>query len=230
MPQKIKGKASWPDNWALVNVAVRQRKYFEMQKRLIKSVENFGASLYMWMDYPAGAKSHVESPYGFKVHAIRAAINLGAQVIVWVDSAVWVIRDPSPFFKLVEQEGIVFLAGLSPPPSLAQFVNDSTLREFGYEREGIKNISLTVGAVFGFNFADEKALKFFEEFERYEGEGWFFDSDPWSPKFEHRMDEALARMLLLRHGIEPFSHSEYYRGEGQGDGPNVMFIDSKRGY
>ena len=228
MPQEIKGNVVWPDNWALVNVAVRQRKYFEMQKRLIKSVESFGASLHMWTDYPAGAKSHVESPYGFKVHAIRAVINLGIQVIVWVDSAVWVIRDPSPFFKLVEQEGIVFLAG--PSPSFARFVNDSTLREFGYERDAVKNLSLTVGAVFGFNFANKKALEFFKEFEKYEREGWFFDKDPWSPKFEHRMDEALARMLLLRYGVEPLSYSEYYRGEAQGDGPNVMFVDSKRGY
>jgi len=225
MLQIVLGNSIWPDKWSLVNVAIGYN-YPLMQKRLIDSAKNFGAKLHAWMSYPPGARNHIESPYGFKIYAIRNAVDLGIQVVVWADSAVWVVQDPKPFFELVKQKGVVFLFG---GDNLSKWVNDKSLREFGLNRDDLGNTPLISGSLFGFDFGSEVAKRFFDDWAKYEINDWFCEDDQLRPTIEfqqHRHDEAIASLLLIRHNIEAIYAYDYFQGQSS----QVMFRASKGGF
>lgn len=224
MHQVIEGNSTWPEKWSLVDVAI-DHKYPIMQKRLIDSAKKFGVKIHTWTSYPTGSRTHNESPYGFKIYAIKEVVNSGVQVVVWVDSAVWIVCNPLPFFRLVEDKGVVFFGG----GCLTKYVNDKSLNEFNMKRSDLKSAQLLSGALFGFNFNCDKARQFFEDLEQYEKRNFFCEDNQPRPtdEFEqHRHDEAIASLLLVRHNINSFSTYNCF----QGDEPNVMFRASKDGF
>src|ERR1700757_3475458 len=59
-----------------------------------------GIDLLLWRhDMPNGSRSHQESPYGFKVHCIKAAYELGYTSVLWIDAPAYAVKvDISPIF------------------------------------------------------------------------------------------------------------------------------------
>lgn len=54
---------------------------------------------------PNAWPSHATIPYGFKAYALKAAMNAGAESILWADAAILPIRSMEPLWEKIEREG-----------------------------------------------------------------------------------------------------------------------------
>lgn len=58
------------------------KKYPVYLDRLRKSCLKFEVEYWLWLKLPPGARSHRESPYGFKIYVIQQALQRGFKTIV----------------------------------------------------------------------------------------------------------------------------------------------------
>ena len=49
----------------------------KLLNRLKKSCKHFGIDYWLWYTYPLNAKTHSQSPYGFKIYVIQQALQKG---------------------------------------------------------------------------------------------------------------------------------------------------------
>lgn len=188
--------------------------YPKLLERLRESCVKFGAVHRLWNSYPPDARPHSESPYGFKLYAIRQALQEGFKTIVWADSAAYIVKNPNPFFQMVKDKGILFLGH---GDKLHRYVNDRSLDLFGFKRDDMKSHWLVSGTVFGFDFTHKIANDFFEELIFYEKNNWF-RVDGQKPKGDfltHRHDEAIIGLMLVKYGIEDLNAYDYMNGGGE---------------
>lgn len=200
----------------IVNVATGDF-YCRNQERLINSFRNsvhhiyvkggvssIPANLYSdidlicWKDcLPEGSRLHSESPYGFKVHAIKAAYEKGYTSILWIDSpCIAVKEDVSPIFEKIEKEGFYVMSHIDP---LENWVGNTALREFGMDREQLRGYNLPSGSCYGFDLRSWPGqLEVFNKFCIAEQEG-LFKSEKISENGWHRHDEAILALFMIRY-------------------------------
>lgn len=153
---------------------------------------------------PSGSLPHSESPYGFKVHAIKAAYEKGYTSILWLDSPAYAVKeDISPIFDKIEKEGYYAMSHFDP---LKGYVSDKALERFKMSRESLENLNLPSGSCYGFNLKDSQGLGLFLVMEQMEQEGLFQSSISYngigSLLWNHRHDEAILG-LILKHFDKP---------------------------
>ena len=56
-------------------------------------------------ELPAGWPSHQDKPYAFKAYALKAAVDAGAELVLWADAAILPIRSMEPLWEKIEREG-----------------------------------------------------------------------------------------------------------------------------
>ncbi len=197
-------------------------RYPKLLNRLKDTCVEYGVSHKLWTGYPDASRSHHHSPYGFKIHVIREAMERGNKLIVWADSAVWIVQNPDPFFQLVKNQGILFLGH---GDRLNHYVNDVSLKEFGFNREDMKIQWMVSGSLFGFDFSQQRAVDFFEEWAEYERTDWFRENEqkPSGDFLQHRHDEAIVSLMLVKYKIPIPNVYNYF----QGGGDEVMFRAGK---
>ena len=185
--------------------------YPKLLNRLRESCLKFKIEHWLWNEYPPGARLHRKSPYGFKIHVIKQALRKGFKTIVWADAAAYVVKDPSTFFHLVEEKGVLFLGH---GDRLHKYVNDKSLNLFKLKRNDTKVHWLISGTVYGFDFTHETANDFFEEWEFYEKNDWFKEDGqkPAGDFLSHRHDEAIASLMLIKYGIEDVNAYDHING------------------
>jgi len=198
----------------IVSLGVGAR-YPKLMGRLRESCLRFEIGHVLWREYPPGARTHRDSPYGFKVYVIRHALEKGFTTIVWADSAAYLVQDPNSFFQLVKEKGIVILGDdVTPDPPLRKWVNDKSLRLFELKRNDVKECCLVCGTIFGFDFTHRIARDFFNELLIYEKDGWFKE-DCQKPKNEflqHRHDEAIMSLMVMKYDIKLLNAYSYING------------------
>jgi hypothetical protein len=205
--------------------------YLTLIRRLSKTADKFHVPL-LYKTYSAGTPEadaiqheHKNSPYCFKLKILMDIIGTrGYSRVVWADSAVYVVKDPQPFFDLLDDNPVLFLYG---GDQLVQYVNEATLRQADVERKDLAaaKAELISGSLFGFDFEQEVARKFLEEWRWYETKGYFKANGqkPDGTFVTHRHDEAVASVLLHKMGIESLLAYDYFQGRG----PGVMFRADK---
>lgn len=103
-------------------------------------------------------------PYAIKMFMLMEANALGFNKVLWLDSALWPIRDPSIFFRQIEKTGAVFQACTNQKGSKAFVVPKI--------RKLLKNLTgsdpckapFVIGGIFGINFKQKKCKKFVKEY------------------------------------------------------------------
>lgn len=228
----------------IVNVATGEF-YCKMQERLINSmyynqtdlkkiIYKDGAIKYLpesgagnwpgaidmicWHDcLPIGSQSHTESPYGFKVHAIKAAYEKGYTSILWLDAPAYAVSENiSPIFEKIEKEGYYAMSHIDP---LENWVGDTALSCFGYDREILKGLNLPSGSCYGFridgpcpeNWPLEKAELFWDLYLQ-EQDGMFKSEKIGEGKW-HRHDESMLALNLLKRGLPVFTFDPLFQSE-----------------
>lgn len=123
--------------------------------RLIKSMHetNPGVEVMAWVNrLPPGAPERVVvdgydyTAYCAKPFAMKAAMDAGADIVIWLDAAVRAIRSLQPLVDHIAEVGYY----LAPNGfTIGEWSNDETLEEFGYTRTGALSLPECASGIFG---------------------------------------------------------------------------------
>lgn len=188
--------------------------------RLHKSLiyHGYTGDVITWKEQlPPGSFTHKESPYGFKVYAIKEAIRLGYKQIIWFDASAWCIKNPEYLLDVVNNQGYYFW---SSGHNCAQTCNDRSLEYFGINRDQAELMhDLSSGCV-ALNLENEIALKFFNRWAQAETNGIFQGSRKHDRQSKdhrflfHRQDQSCASIIANQLGMhidDPNNLMGYYQ-------------------
>lgn len=105
-------------------------------------------------------------PYSFKVFMILEAHKLGFDRILWVDSAMLPVNDPTPLFDHIETNGALFIGG---PTSVTENISFlPQIRDFTKKITDVDVVDsgVIIGGILGFKMSSFKTQKFVKEFYR----------------------------------------------------------------
>lgn len=189
-----------------VSVAFGNR-YVEMQNRLKDSILDIypDANLLFWTDeLPPNSKPMDDSLYGFKVYAIREAINQGYTKIIYLDSCAQVLKPIDSLLDLAIKQGFVAQAD---SVKLFRYMSDEFLSYTGKINE---DWYLVGGSLYIFDIEHYKGCKIFNEWESLEHLGYFGDRElvmnevnDGVEKCGSRMDEMCMSWVMHSNGINP---------------------------
>lgn len=193
-----------------LSVAFGER-YIEQQQRLHQSLMQHYEPSHHIMDqnsYPPGSKTHKESLYGFKVHAIIAARAMGFKKIIWLDTAC-ILQQPVNYWFTLDQP----VLAARDDNKLKGLVSDKALRHFGFS-DCPDHLHLVGGSVYAWDFNHPAAERIFNTWAKAEQEGLFGAAH--EKLGGHRHDEALLSLSMFVHGYEPVPCDvmKYNIGEG----------------
>lgn len=188
----------------IVNVATGDR-YQRGQKRLYEMLQHADETGLFFSELRPDWPSHFDVPYAFKPHAIAAA-RKRADVVLWLDAAMWPVNPLEPLWEHIEREGHYF------PKNgwdTGQWCADSALEPLGITREESFKIPHPMACVMGFDFRNERTCQFFDEWLALAGEAF---RGPWTnangeaskdPRVKgHRHDQTAAGVVAHRLGME----------------------------
>lgn len=219
---------------SIVNVATGPF-YINLQERLINSFlkcvdkitivhpdrtaewetgKQTGIDLICWRDQlPPGSLSHTESPYGFKIHAIKHANEKGYTSVLWLDSPAYAVaKSVSPIFEKIEKEGYYAMSHIDP---LINQVGDNYLKFYRMKRDKLEGYNLPSGSCYGFDLYNPVGSglghKIFETMRHDEFRGLF--KNETTEQFNHRHDEACLAGTLKRMKLEVFTFDPLFQSD-----------------
>ena len=194
--------------------------YIEKQKKLIFSVRRFGYDIFTYTTFESiGSPIHQESPYEFKLHAIRAVYMKGYDIVIWCDSIIQLLRPITNWIPEIEKKGVYLQRD---GHRLGNWANDRALEEFGVKRDDVMDLDTTIYAcVMAFDFRHPITKKFFYRWKECADKGLFKgrwtntdQTESQDPRCKgHRHDQTCAELVARELKIEV--------------GPRVMWIDSE---
>lgn len=182
-------------------------RYVVQQRRMVESAQrtNPGVDVAVWTDeYPPGSRSHSESLYGFKVHAVQWALERGYKRIIWLDTACVLQHSIEPWF-----------VGTMPPViavrddnALTKCIADKALAYYG--NPDITGRHLVGGSLYVFDFIRRNATHIFNKWAEAERMGVFgSQAEQAGGKInKHRHDESCMAMALYDMNVPPLTHDE----------------------
>ena len=189
---------------ALVNVATGGR-YLAMQDRMQKAARELGEKrISHWRGcLPPGAPSHKDVPYAFKAHALKHALWIGCDTLLWVDASILPVRSLEPLWDRIESQGYWFSENLP--------FGRQDLPCWKIDRETAFKIPQVIGTAFGLNLKDLRARALLNEFLLLAEEKTAFQG-PWTNEahqasqdprvLDHRHDQTVLSVLAWRLGMK----------------------------
>lgn len=181
-----------------------------------KSFKNVdkGIDVILWSDcLPPGSRPHSESPYGFKVHAFKAAYEKGYTSILWLDSPAYAVKeDISPIFDKIERLGYYAMSHIDP---LENYVGVIAASCFGLTRDSLKGFNLPSGSCYGFDLSSEIGERIFGNMVMDEEQGLFFSDKEADLKHGavHRHDEAILALNLIKLNLPVFTFDPLFQSD-----------------
>lgn len=170
----------------VVNFATEQ--YKRPQQRLAASLFNKGAKALIFDKYEdIDSPTHQQSPYEFKIHAIRKAFEHD-DIVLWADSSMFLTGDLDKIETLIKRDGYFFEeAG----HYVDRWCNAHTRKYFNLT-EGNGYTMFSAGLT-GLNLKSEIAMEFLYKWEQSAKAGCFRGS--WE---DHRHDMTCASIIASR--------------------------------
>lgn len=155
---------------------------------------------------PPGSRPHSESPYGFKVHAIKKAYEMGYTSILWLDSPAYAVKeDISPIFDKIEKEGYYAMSHIDP---LEKYVSNVALSKFRFiDREDLIGHNLPSGSCYGFDIKSTFGEMIFRRLCEFERDGHFNYPPP------HRHDETILALIMLAYSMPVFTFDPLFQSD-----------------
>lgn len=191
-----------------VSVCFGDIEYYNQMDRLKKSILDFypDANFMFFRGHlPPGSKTFYESLYGFKPHAIKAALDVGFKKVLWLDPAMIMVDKIEDILKFE-------MMAVMDDNVLYNVVSD---RCYKYFRETKQNVyehgwHLVGGSIYWFDFTKESANNIFTTWLEAEKAGMFgSQQEQASEQLQgHRMDEAVMALAMYFNNVEPVSADE----------------------
>ena len=171
-------------------------RYNRLANRMRESVEPYGIDFIHYTDYSQiNSKPHSDYPYAFKPNAIQKAREQGYNLILWLDSAIYLSKDPKEVFKYIKDNGVMLFDNIGY--SIASYTHDVCLSHFKINRENAKNYKMVMACAMGFNFNTKIGTDTFNEYLGYAHTNAF--QGDWS---NHRHDQSVISCIAQQKGIE----------------------------
>lgn len=198
----------------VVNFATKQ--HLKGQDRLRESLKDSGVTFLGFTKYTEmGCPTHEQSPYHFKVHAIKKALQLDP-VVLWADSSMWLVGDIKKILLLILNDGYYFEeAG----HYVKDWCNDAALKYFGLDRT--TTFKLFSAGLIGLNGKSDVAMEWLQQWQKAALAGHFKGS--WK---DHRHDMTCGSIIAEQLGMKYQTGASHmaYIGEGYGEpGKDVVF-------
>lgn len=202
--------------WCVVNVTFGE-PYDEFQPRLLASLDKYwGGPRMIWTgELPKGSPSHVECPFGFKLHAIKAAYDAGYEGVIWLDGGGYLT---GPIDRLIEQttkDGYYFV--YNPIEPLSRWVSDEALKGLGTTRQQVADYGwkLFAGTPYALSLTNAITSSFWVRWWSAMERGLFkhVAGDSSTDFYGHRHDEAVAAVIAYQLGMKPSEFGGFYVGD-----------------
>lgn len=197
---------------AIINFSSRNGWYVRGQQRLKDSLMNnrFDGDIYLINDETViGSPLHSEIPYAFKPFALDFLRQKGYDVVLWLDSSVYAIRELTSLWEWIyNYNTFMEVSG----HWLSQWCNDRALKNMGITREQASIIPMYSAGLTGLNLVNSDANKFLDEWLYYAKDGETFCGD-WE---DHRHDMSVASYLAYKYKFKLSDGGNFmaYIGEG----------------
>jgi hypothetical protein len=199
---------------SICNTCFGGTAYLAQQQRLINSLQETNADKKFFIHsntYPPGSKTHDQSLYGFKVHAVSEALKAGFQKIIWLDTAC-IVHGPLEYLFTEDMPSVI---AVKDDTLLIRTISDKALKYYGNPE--IAGRSLVGGSLYAFDFTKDKCLQIFDDWGNAEGDGIFGTAKEQASEQinKHRNDESCMSMAMYDNGVLPVSHDKarYCSGE-----------------
>ncbi len=171
---------------AVVNVAYGEH-YLRGQERLRAALRMEASAALLWPEVPL---AWPQVPYGFKPAALKSAERAGADVVLWLDAAVKIVRPLKPLWERIERDGYWFAENAwnnyewtadSAYPALFPTYGDwGVAGEVSrYARNINRSVPHVIACAFGLNLRSAVGEHFLHEYFRLASETSAF-CGPWS--------------------------------------------------
>jgi hypothetical protein len=210
------------NGYCIVNCAFGE-PYDECQPRLQESLaKHWKGPRIIWTDaLPAGSPTHSESPFAFKLYAMKYARESGYPGVIWLDGGGYLTGSIEGLINKTINTGYYAVEGWFP---LYQWISDDALRHLGETRHGLKEKGwkLMGGTPYALDFRVDIACTFFDRWWKAMEAGCFkhVPGDSNTDFHGHRHDEAVASVLFHQLGMTPSPLGEFYSGD-ESDLPTV---------
>lgn len=182
-------------------------EYYRGRDRLAKSLKP--GSYLMFTDYKEiGSPTHKESPYEFKLWAIKKAMEFDS-IILWCDASLYLVRDLSPIENIIKEEGFF---GEESGHYCWDWSNDQCKSYHGLKKE--EGLIMYSAGLTGINTNDPKAMDFFNQWMASAKAGCFKGDH-----HNHRHDMVNASIIAQRMGLKFQKGGTYLSYVGPGYGP-----------
>lgn len=210
---------------AFTSCAFGDHRYIEQQARLKHSILQIypDAPLFFWTnEMPPGSRSMSESLYGFKPHAVKAALDAGYKQIMFFDPAIILVKPIDFYQEQVKEYGVCCARDDN---KLSPFCYDKALDFYGLTRNDIKDWHLVGGSFYYFDFDLPKCEEIFINWMASEKHSLFGSQKEQASEqlHGHRNDEAMMALALYACGGKPMSGDVRYNCENK----ELCILDKK---
>ena len=206
----------------IVNVATGPR-YANGQERLATNPHVIETPVMLFRDQmPPGSPSHTEVPYAFKPWAMKAAAEVGAEVLLWADASIVPIRSLDPLWEKIEREGAwISRNGYRN----SEWTAESAYADLDVTHEENDAIEHVVATTFGLNLNHATGRYIFDEYLRLAQTRAF--CGPWRGGIgvQHRHDQTALSVIAWRAGVELTSPPEWFAYRGGEVESTVLVAD-----
>lgn len=161
-----------------------------------------------------GSPTHQESPYEFKIHAIKKAAEVDP-VVLWMDSSMWVVGDLKVIEDIILTDGhFMTEAG----HYVGRWTNAHTRKHFKLTEEELKQepggMTMFSAGLLGLDMRTQNAQTFMNALETSAMAGCF--RGDWK---DHRHDQTCASIIAQRLGMKYQRGGQYMSYIGPGYSP-----------
>lgn len=105
-------------------------------------------------------------PYSFKIFMMLEAQQLGFDRVLWLDSAMLPLQDPSPLFDLIDKNGSLFIGGQTAKSGSTPFFTETHQLLHRLTNVDFLEETSIIGCVFGLRMNSGKMQRFLDEYYR----------------------------------------------------------------
>lgn len=188
----------------VVNFATKE--YRRAQQRLKISLKNHYGLFFE--DYPFGWPTHQQSPYAFKIHAIKEAMKIDP-IVLWADASFYLVGDLSIIENIIKEEGFF---GEESGHFCWDWANEHCRNYHQLKKE--EGLIMYSAGMTGLNANSPKAMEFLDKWHESERAGCF--RGDYS---NHRHDMVNASIIAQRLGLKFQKGGTYLSYIGSGYSP-----------
>lgn len=166
--------------------------YLRGQQRLINSLPRDQKYLAFSRYDEIGSPTHSESPYEFKLYAIRTAMEVDP-IVLWMDASMWVVKSLATIESIIINDGYLLTeAG----HYVDRWCNSHAREWFRFQPHEHNFLMFSAGLV-GLNKNSETAMLFLKQWEESAAAGCFVGSHA-----DHRHDQTCGSIIAQRMNLK----------------------------